>query len=268
MPAKLTTHQPFMPLQTDARRLVRFSLASALMHGAALAALLAWPGGKASLPPPARAITVELRNVALSRQELPPAPPLQQLNKVPVPPLSAAPAKAVPLQVPATARPAPTAPVAAPPTTVSLSSLSSAPSPAQSALPTGATRGGPSTASAPVAPFNTVSVQAAAPKPAAAAPSGTRDYLSQCRSLIENNKEYPVMARRGRIEGSVTVRCVLTRDGSLRESGVARTSGSALLDNAALKAVRCVGRFPPLPPEVHEGALAFDVPITFMLTTD
>ncbi len=105
-------------------------------------------------------------------------------------------------------------------------------------------------------------------KAPALAPSETGIYLSQCRALIEKHKEYPVTARRGRITGTVTVRCILTRDGSLRDSGVARTSGSTLLDNAALRAVRSVGRYPPVPPGIHGNELAVEVPITFRVTTD
>jgi protein TonB len=111
-------------------------------------------------------------------------------------------------------------------------------------------------------------IPAAEPKTASAARPRFDGYLSLCRSLIERRKEYPVMARRGRIEGTVTVGCVVQRDGSLQDSGVARTSGSPLLDSAALRAVRSIGRFPPFPPEIRGNELDLEVPITYRLATD
>jgi protein TonB len=95
--------------------------------------------------------------------------------------------------------------------------------------------------------------------------SALSDYLALCRRLIENNKTYPLMARKGRIEGAVLVRCVLERTGALKSSGVSKSSGSVLLDNAALRAVLSVGRFPPLPPELPGPELVLDIPITFRL---
>jgi protein TonB len=95
--------------------------------------------------------------------------------------------------------------------------------------------------------------------------SARSDYLALCRRLIENNKTYPLMARKGRIEGAALVRCVLERTGALKSSVVSKSSGSGLLDNAALRAVLSVGRFPPLPPELPGPELVLDIPITFRL---
>jgi TonB family protein len=76
------------------------------------------------------------------------------------------------------------------------------------------------------------------------------------------------MARRGLIEGTVVVRGRLSRDGSLRQCGVTRTSGSGLLDNAAHRAVRSVGSFPPVPRELQGDELVFDLPVSFRLLTE
>ncbi len=76
------------------------------------------------------------------------------------------------------------------------------------------------------------------------------------------------MARRGRIEGTVVIYGVLTRDGSLRQCAVRRSSGSSVLDNAAARAVRSVGQFPPVPPELHGDELAFEVPLSFRLSPE
>ena len=76
------------------------------------------------------------------------------------------------------------------------------------------------------------------------------------------------MARRGMVEGVVVIRGTLARDGSLRQCIINRTSGSGLLDNAALRAVRSVERFPPVPPELHGTELAFELPVSFRLSAE
>lgn len=76
------------------------------------------------------------------------------------------------------------------------------------------------------------------------------------------------MARRGRMEGTAVVRVVLARSGAVRRDEVARSSRHPLLDNAALRAVRTVGRFPAVPAELDGDELIFEVPITFRLIGD
>lgn len=76
------------------------------------------------------------------------------------------------------------------------------------------------------------------------------------------------MARRGRVQGTVVVRGTLARDGSLRQCTVNLTSGSSLLDKAAVRAVQSVGRFPPVPAELPGEELVLEVPISFTLNVD
>jgi protein TonB len=93
-------------------------------------------------------------------------------------------------------------------------------------------------------------------------------YLAMLKEMIEKNKDYPVMARRGRVEGTSIIRFVLARSGRMKKAVILRSSGSGLLDNAALRSVREVGGFPPLPPEIDGQEIPFDVPITFRLSDD
>jgi len=76
------------------------------------------------------------------------------------------------------------------------------------------------------------------------------------------------MAKKGMIEGTVMVQGKLARDGVLRQCIVTRSSGSGLLDNAALRAVRSVGRFPPLPVEIRGDELVFELPVSFRLSPE
>ena len=91
------------------------------------------------------------------------------------------------------------------------------------------------------------------------------EYRARIRGLIEQHKEYPVTARRGRMEGLVSVRFVLNRTGVLRQAEISRSSGRGILDRAALQAVEAVGKFPPVPEDMQGKDFSFDVPVRFML---
>lgn len=91
------------------------------------------------------------------------------------------------------------------------------------------------------------------------------DYLTRSRSLIERYKQYPLMARKSGVEGTVLVAAMLERDGTLHRCEILQSSGSLLLDNAALRSVRAVAKFPQFPAELHADTLDLRIPITFRL---
>jgi protein TonB len=93
-------------------------------------------------------------------------------------------------------------------------------------------------------------------------------YLAALKEIIERSKEYPLLARRGRMEGTVRISCKLTRSGELREAVVAGSSGHEILDNAALRSVRSVGQFPVVPSELKGDPFCFIAPITFRLARE
>jgi protein TonB len=88
------------------------------------------------------------------------------------------------------------------------------------------------------------------PCPAAAA---------RVRRRIDAEKRYPPLARRRGVVGSVDVAFETGLDGALRSATVRRSSGSALLDEAALDAVRRAAPF-------AAPGCAFTVPVNFVLT--
>ena len=114
-----------------------------------------------------------------------------------------------PLPVTPSPSPAPASVVAAPPS----------PSPAPVAAPVAAT--------APPAP----------PAPTEDA-AGEEAFAAGVRASIEEQKTYPMAARQTGISGTVDIRYVLSRSGKLLSAEVAVSSGSPLLDRAALRAVQ------------------------------
>jgi len=281
----------------ERRDLLRFSLLSALAHIVALILLAIWGGGNTKVQPPPRVITVDLsqtkplqpqaaprlvdaqppkpvqkpsalvpirsvktiktRSVAITAKPLPVPPPRQT---APVTAQTSSPQRAVRWGIPATPSGAPSE--------IPSGTLSGVPSgrPPKAAAPTSGSMAGTTATSHPTA---------ASSSTASGGPGHTTDkngirtsYVRQCRALIEHHKEYPVMARKGMIEGTVVVRGKLARDGVLRQCIVTRSSGSGLLDSAALRAVRSVGRFPALPVEILGDELVFELPVSFQLSPE
>jgi TonB family protein len=72
------------------------------------------------------------------------------------------------------------------------------------------------------------------------------------------------MARKGRQQGIVQMVFTLDRDGLLDNCLVKESSGFRLLDQAAMKAIRGVQRYPG-PPEVLGEKPSFQIAISFRL---
>ncbi len=76
--------------------------------------------------------------------------------------------------------------------------------------------------------------------------AGNGDQLLRAiRRRIERVWTYPDAARRGGLEGTVWLRFRIATDGSVEHVEVDRSSGHALLDDAAIQAVRRGGPYPP-----------------------
>lgn len=83
--------------------------------------------------------------------------------------------------------------------------------------------------------------------------AGLQGYLAAVRARIEAAKRYPKLAEQRRTQGVALVTFRLTADGRLMgEPQLARSSGSSLLDGAALRAVKQAAPFPRFPGAAHE----------------
>ncbi len=91
-------------------------------------------------------------------------------------------------------------------------------------------------------------------------------YLDMVRLKIESRKRYPDAAKSRGIEGRVTIRFVLTGDGSVRDVTVAKGSRSEALNTAALSAVRDAAPFPRPPANLFKGDQPLELTIVFELT--
>lgn len=89
-------------------------------------------------------------------------------------------------------------------------------------------------------------------------------YTARIAALLERQKRYPRQAQRLRQEGTVRVRFTVERSGAVVSPRIERSSGHALLDQAALELLRRVSPLPPLPPELG-ARLDLVVPIAYQL---
>jgi periplasmic protein TonB len=77
-------------------------------------------------------------------------------------------------------------------------------------------------------------------------------YATYLRSWVDRverigNLNYPDEARRRRLSGELVISIAIRRDGSVERSEIIRSSGTRLLDDAALRIARLAEPYPPLP---------------------
>jgi protein TonB len=246
-------------------------------------------GMKEKEPEPLEQIAIRFTS-ASERLELPP-PSEQPIAETPKP--HQPPAAEVPLQITAappapvseSLKPSPPAPVpaspllTAPQIAAQKASLVQVPSlqapPARQAPAPSAAAQSPARSAAPVAPQPHLPVassndagrshQVKGAGGGATAAARLPDFLVVLRGMVENNREYPAMARQLGLQGTVMVRVSIRGDGSLAAVSVEGSSGHKALDKAALSAVRRSAPF-KAPAGFGLGQVTVEIPIVYRLT--
>lgn len=72
-------------------------------------------------------------------------------------------------------------------------------------------------------------------------------YRHELLEAIARQKNYPEAARRRGLEGVVLVEFIISLNGEISQVKIERTSGSNILDRAAVSSVRRLKRFKPIP---------------------
>ena len=85
-----------------------------------------------------------------------------------------------------------------------------------------------------------------------------RAYFEQVRERINAKWVYPRSVGERGIEGEALIEFHIAKDGHLDFCELRRSSGTALLDQAALTAVKLAQPFPPVPDRVATGSLAIN----------
>ena len=90
-------------------------------------------------------------------------------------------------------------------------------------------------------------------------------YQAEVLAHLQHYRLYPAEARTRGITGMATVRFALAANGSVIAASLGKSSGAAILDEAALSMVRRASPFPPFPPRLRRAQMDFAAPIRFDL---
>ena len=93
-------------------------------------------------------------------------------------------------------------------------------------------------------------------------PTDYQRVLSDLRLRLQQSLRYPEVARRKGIEGAVAVQFTMSTEGYAEDMVVSESSGSRILDRAALQSISKIFPYPD-PPETP---LHFTIPVAYRLT--
>ncbi|WP_412050744.1 cell envelope integrity protein TolA [Hoeflea sp. Naph1] len=89
------------------------------------------------------------------------------------------------------------------------------------------------------------------------------NYPGKVASKLRRALRYPKAARKDRLKGQAVVSFTVAANGSVSSIRIVRSSGSLILDNAALEAVHRAAPFSPIPSGAGRNSWRFSVPLAF-----
>jgi protein TonB len=98
----------------------------------------------------------------------------------------------------------------------------------------------------------------------AAGNSAVSNYPGKVVARLRRALRYPSQARSRRLNGTVLVQFVVGRSGDVGSVRLAASSGSPILDKAALATVQRAAPFPPIPEGAGRSSWTFTVPLAFV----
>lgn len=236
----LAASRQFSPALPGARRAPLAPLLSLTLHGAVAAAVAAWGMPAIDAPP---ALIVEFVAPAPAAAAPPPAPAAAAETPAPAQPAPAEPEPAKPEPAKPEPRPLPAAELPAPrpvqkPVRLPRRATQPVSSPVQAAAP--AETAAPAELPAPApSPMSQIAAPATTPATVPAAALAEPPVVTDARfRRPPRPPAYPPRALALEQEGISVIRALIDTDGSSREVRLWRSSGFALLDQAALAAVR------------------------------
>lgn len=92
-----------------------------------------------------------------------------------------------------------------------------------------------------------------------------RSYFSELSAKLARYKRYPNRARRLNEEGIVVLFITVSRDGTVLESYISKSSGHPKLDDAVLSMLKKASPLPAFPDDMAQPKLSINIPIDFKL---
>ncbi|MEA1955496.1 MAG: TonB family protein, partial [Campylobacterota bacterium] len=91
-------------------------------------------------------------------------------------------------------------------------------------------------------------------------------YISNLYELLNQKKFYPKMAKRRKLSGVVSVSFTINKNGKIKDVFIGKTSGHSILDKAALKVLKSINTYKPIPDAVSMSSLNLNIPIKYSRT--
>jgi len=90
-------------------------------------------------------------------------------------------------------------------------------------------------------------------------------YQDMVKQRIEHARRYPLWAKKQGFEGIVGLKFAILSNGVAEKIRILSSSGYKTLDQAAIQAIKRVGRFPPIPDGMRTTQIQMEVAIVFKL---
>jgi len=88
-------------------------------------------------------------------------------------------------------------------------------------------------------------------------------FIAGLYEMLNENKRYPKMAKRRKLEGVCEVSFTLNKDGRLKDVFLKEECGHSILDKAALRVVSSIEFYKPIPDSVSLTSLRLNIPIKY-----
>jgi len=88
-------------------------------------------------------------------------------------------------------------------------------------------------------------------------------YFNRIKLAIEQNWEYPELALRYGLQGRLSLEFAVGANGQVEQLRITRSSGSQLLDDEALRAIRAAAPFPPIPSWIKGGPVTISASMEY-----
>lgn len=89
------------------------------------------------------------------------------------------------------------------------------------------------------------------------------NYFNKIKQSIESQWEYPELALRYGLQGKLSLEFTINGNGQLEQLRLIRTSGSQLLDEEAIRAIKAAAPFPPIPPWIKPHPLSISASMEY-----
>jgi TonB family protein len=88
-------------------------------------------------------------------------------------------------------------------------------------------------------------------------------YFNKIKQSIESQWQYPEIALRYGLQGKLSLEFTIAGNGRLEQLRLIRTSGSQLLDEEAIRAIKAAAPFPPIPPWIKPNPLSISASMEY-----